>query len=175
MNTEERIEICRKLFSDYGLDDSLVDKLNTEYNYFTCPASTKFHGAYAGGLFDHCYRVALELVRYTDRLSLVWQNRRSPVLIGMLHDMCKCIQYHFDAAENKYYYASAKKGHGSVSVEIVKELIPDLTEEEELCIRYHMGAYTREDWDGFDKSIRKYDTVLYTHTADMSASKVFDV
>ena len=50
-----------------------------------------------------------------------------------------------------------------------------LTEEEILCIRYHMGAYETKDWDFFDKAIRKYPNVLWTHTADMYASKVKDV
>jgi len=47
-----------------------------------------------------------------------------------------------------------------------------LTEEEILCIRYHMGAYNCDDWEGYDKAIRKYPNVLFTHTADMYASKV---
>jgi hypothetical protein len=47
-----------------------------------------------------------------------------------------------------------------------------LTEEEILCIRYHMGAYEKDAWDYFDRAIRKYETVLWTHTADMVASKV---
>ena len=51
-----------------------------------------------------------------------------------------------------------------------------LTEEEEemLCIRFHMGAYITDDWDSFDRAIRKYQSVLFTHTADMYASKVQD-
>lgn len=174
MDKNERVEICRKLFADYEIDESLIDRLD-EMGYFDKPASTRFHGAYPGGLFDHCYQVAKELIRYTEGLGIEWQKKRSPALVGMLHDMCKCVQYHFDASDNKYYFATDRKGHGSLSVEVVKELVPDLTEEEELCIRYHMGAYNRTDWDGIDSSIRKYPAVLYTHTADMSASKVFDV
>lgn len=48
-------------------------------------------------------------------------------------------------------------------------------EEEMLCIRFHMGAYVTGDWDAFDRAIRKYQSVLFTHTADMYASKVKDV
>ena len=47
-----------------------------------------------------------------------------------------------------------------------------LTEEEILCIRYHMGAYETDDWDKLGKSIEKYPNVLYTHTADMIASRI---
>ena len=52
------------------------------------------------------------------------------------------------------------------------QLVPDLTEEEMLCIRYHMGAYQTDEWNEFDAAIHKYPNVLYTHMADMGASKI---
>ena len=63
------------------------------------------------------------------------------------------------------------EGHGDKSVMLASTLCK-LTEEEMLCIRYHMGAYKTDDWNGFDRAIKKYETVLWTHTADMLASKV---
>jgi hypothetical protein len=65
------------------------------------------------------------------------------------------------------------KGHGDKSIMLLSQFMT-LTEEEILCIRYHMGAYNRDDWEGYDRAIRKYQTVLWTHTADMYASKVLD-
>ena len=50
-----------------------------------------------------------------------------------------------------------------------------LTGEEAACIVYHMGAYEKDMWDGYDAAIRQYPNVLYTHTADMLASKVDEV
>ena len=48
-----------------------------------------------------------------------------------------------------------------------------LTEEEILCIRYHMGAFTeKEEWNDYTRAVNKYATVLWTHTADMLASHV---
>ena len=38
-----------------------------------------------------------------------------------------------------------------------------------------MGAYEKEEWNYFDRAIRKYPNVLWTHTADMSASKIHNV
>lgn len=46
--------------------------------------------------------------------------------------------------------------------------------EERLCIRYHMGAYETSDWDEYDQAIRKFPNVLWTHTADMLASKLME-
>ena len=65
-------------------------------------------------------------------------------------------------------------GHGDKSVMMLSQVLK-LTEEEMLCIRYHMGAYKTDDWDGFDRAIRKYQSVLWTHSADMYASKVMDI
>jgi len=48
-----------------------------------------------------------------------------------------------------------------------------LTEEEVLCIRWHMGAFDeKENWNAYGKAIEKYPNVLWTHTADMVASKI---
>jgi len=47
-----------------------------------------------------------------------------------------------------------------------------LTEEEMLCIRYHMGAFEKEEWTEYGAAIEKYQNVLWTHHADMLASRV---
>ena len=66
-------------------------------------------------------------------------------------------------------------GHADKSIMLLSQFV-NLTEEELLCIRFHMGAYEGQDqWDNYDKAIRKYETVLFTHTADMYTSKVKDV
>lgn len=144
-------------------------------SFFAAPASTKYHGAYAGGLFNHSYRVTMQLLKLTNALELKWQNPRSPFIVGMFHDLCKIDQYvpieGTDGAMWEYNDECAFKGHGDKSVILLSQFF-QLTEEEILCIRYHMGAYETEDWDGYDRAIRKYETVLWTHTADMHASKV---
>lgn len=50
-----------------------------------------------------------------------------------------------------------------------------LTIEEIYCIRYHMGAYETDNWKQYDLAIRQFENVLWTHTADMYASKVLDI
>ena len=64
-------------------------------------------------------------------------------------------------------------GHGSKSVAIASTLI-QLTPEEVACIRYHMGAYEKDEWDNLDVAIRRFNNVLWTHTADMMASKFYN-
>ena len=160
--------------------------------FFTAPASTKYHGAYPGGLYDHCKAVYRRLDSLTEHNSLLWNREESPFIIGMFHDLCKIDQY-LPIIENEYtndgkgkLVASSEikgyeynkntmlKGHGTKSIILLSQFLT-LTEEEMLCIRYHMGAYETEEWSEFDAAIRKYENVLWTHTADMLASKVDDV
>lgn len=139
--------------------------------FFTAPASTKYHGAYPGGLYDHSKQVFLQLKGLTEQNDLEWERPESPFIIGMFHDLCKCDQYKMLDGQYVYNDGLLLKGHGDKSVMILSQFMR-LTEEEVLCIRYHMGAYEKDDWQGFDLAIRKFPTTLWTHVADMLASKV---
>lgn len=153
-------------------NDPLMEYL-WDGGFLTAPASTKYHGVYEGGLYDHSVTVYRELKKLTEDNHLVWQRRESPLIIGLFHDLCKCDQYMWMGDHYEYNDKLLLKGHGEKSVMILSQFMR-LTEEEVLCIRYHMGAYEKDDWGGFDLAIRKYPNVLATHTADMIASKVYD-
>ena len=142
-----------------------------ENGFFTAPASTKYHGAYEGGLFDHSLQVCKRLIGLTLDNSLVWQRKESPVIVGLFHDLCKIDQYIKLDGAYEYNTKVLLKGHGAKSIMLLSQFLT-LTEEEIACIRYHMGAYETEEWDEFDRAIRKYPNVLWTHHADQLASKI---
>ena len=201
MNKDQRIEDFCMTWTEYAPSESdwLVTG-NTKFmeylkegGFFTAPASTKYHGTYEGGLYDHSNAVFLRLSKLTVDNNLSWERPESPFIVGYFHDLCKCDQYvitpdSYDRTvvggveiltpciNPKYEYNTNTllKGHGAKSVMILSQFIT-LTEEEMLCIRYHMGAYEKEEWAEFDKAIRKYPNVLWTHMADMLASKVDDI
>ena len=198
MTKDERINDFATLWSDFASESGLKLMVNSDLmaylneNFFTAPASTKYHGAYEGGLYDHSRQVFIRLNELTMNNGLKWKRPESPFIIGMFHDLCKCDQYKkvFDDTmeyvvsgktlkpEEKYHYEyntdTLLKGHGSKSVMILSRFLT-LTEEEMLCIRYHMGPYEKEEWQEFDAAIRRYQNVYWTHAADMLASKVDDV
>jgi len=159
----------------------MSDRLNTLYEflkgttYFADPASTKYHGVFRGGLHDHSLRVQKHLVHLTDALDLKWEcSKTSPKIVAVCHDLCKIGAYVEDGAGGYTYNQDHPKGHGDRSVEIAKSVI-DLTEEEELCIRWHMGAYDlKENWNAFNEALKKYPNVLWTHNADMMAVHLDD-
>lgn len=154
-------------------------------DFFRAPAAAHHHSNYSGGLFDHSMHVAQELIRLTrNHTTAVWGRPESPFLVGILHDITKVGKYirsdEIDPSTGKilstgytYNKEYEGEGHGQDSLDKLKPHI-QLTEEEQLCIRYHMGAYETDDWDGYDKAIRMYPNVLWTHSADMIASKVME-
>lgn len=155
--------------------DLLTDDLD-EMGFFTAPASTRFHGAYEGGLFDHSIAVAKKLIEMTEQMNLEWQDQDAPWLVGMFHDICKCDLYlKQDDGTYKYNEEKVLCGHGDASVIIAQTMtnMPYLDEEAVLCIRYHMGAYEDSKmWKNYGAAIGKYPNVLWTHAADMYVSKV---
>ena len=97
----------------------------------------------------------------------------------MFHDLCKIDSYKkvtdLGAIWFTYNDNTLLPGHGEKSVQLLAQHI-QLTEEELLCIRWHMGAFdAKENWQYYDRAIRKYPNVLWTHTADMIASKIVGV
>lgn len=151
-----------------------VDWLNVN-GYFDVPASIHHHGTQSGDLFEHSMLVAEILADYTKKGLIEWQGPCSPWIVGLFHDLCKMDDYIRDANGGwKRKPTPLIKGHGDKSVILLSRFLT-LTEEEILCIRYHMGAYETDNWEQYDLAIRKYPSVLYTHTADMVANRVWDI
>lgn len=135
--------------------------------FFIAPASIRHHGGYEGALFDHSYEVAKALVNLTQKLDLKWERLDSPFIVGMFHDLCK--------GEWAYRDSIILPGHGEKSV-ILLQQYTELTEEEILCIRWHMGAFdSKENWNAYGAACTRYPNVLYTHTADMIAARIIGV
>lgn len=144
--------------------------------FFVAPASTKYHGNYEGGLWEHSLMVTNALLHLTEKLNLTWTRKESPYYVGLFHDLCKCDRYKYYEVTQSYRYSEDMlfTGHGDKSVMIASTLV-SLTEEEVACIRYHMGAFTdKEEWGKYTKAVNTYPNVLYTHTADMIASHIFN-
>lgn len=176
---EDRIQELRDFLETGYVETHYIDKLTKwldDHGFFTAPASTRFHGAYEGGLFDHSIMVAQKLVLMTRQMSLQWELVRSPYIVGILHDICKCDAYiKQEDGTYKYNDKMLLTGHGDKSAILANSLMV-LTEEETLCIRYHMGAYESEDmWKNFGAAIGEYPNVLWTHSADMYVSKVYKI
>ncbi len=182
------IVVGSKIYFPEGLNgvDSFVNHLSAN-GYFDVPAGLRHHGTRSGDLFEHSLKVAEILDDYTQKLRLVWSRSCSPWIIGLFHDLCKMDDYvrcdfndilvdPQNANLDGWGFNPRRllTGHGDKSVMMLSRFMT-LTEEEIMCIRYHMGAYNTDEWKQYDLAIRKYPNVLYTHTADMLASKVYKI
>ena len=169
------------------VSDDMMEYL-TAYGFFTAPASTKYHGNYEGGLLEHSYMVTKYLLTLTQDNHLIWHKARSPFIVGMFHDLCKIDQYRhpasgliadgvnvMDSFKWEYNPDTLLKGHGDKSVMLLSQFYT-LTNEEIMCIRYHMGAFTdKSEWNDYTRAVSQYPNVLWTHQADMLASHVAGV
>lgn len=168
----------RQYIHTLGLD-TILDKTD----FFTAPASTRWHGCEVGGLAKHSLAVAKTLISLTDDLYLRWQNKRSPMLIGLLHDVCKLNTYEEYLDEEgklKWRYRAdlpKDRGHGTLSVKVIEDWGIKLTDEERVCIKYHMGPWTQDIDESlgeltYSQMLKEYPNLLWVHTADMYASHV---
>lgn len=180
----QRLEIYREEIAPYLPDGwEGAELVLRDRGFFDAPASTKYHGAYPGGLFDHSMNVTRHLVKLTENMELNWYRPESPWVIGFFHDLCKMDQYQRYSELTKegviltYKYRddTLYKGHGDKSVMLLSTF-GRLTEEEVACIRYHMGAFTeKEQWTEYTGAIHRFPNVLWTHTADMMAAHITEV
>ena len=74
--------------------DALLDYLENKSDFFTAPASARFHGAYAGGLCEHSVNVYHCLAEYLARervqeLYGLEYPAESVAVAALLHDLCK--------------------------------------------------------------------------------------
>lgn len=167
-----------------------VDKLRKyllSSNFFTTPASTRYHCAYEGGLCEHSvnvYKRLLENVKkeYGENYESVVSNE-SIAIVSLLHDLCKIDFYKEDVKnvkENgvwvqKPYYVKDELlpyGHGEKSVYIINGFIR-LTREEAIAINWHMGGFdTRvKGGDGsISEAFAKFPLALLLHVSDISAT-----
>ena len=169
--------------------DKIVERLDN-LDFFTAPASIGHHGNNDGGLFEHSFEVTMQLLTLTEKLDLQWDDPRSPYIVGMFHDICKCDNYtkvqkavessDGDSVilEEKWEYNNecSMPGHGEKSVILTQNILGPLTDEEIMCIRWHMGAFDdKENWKYYSRAVRDYPNVLFTHTADMMASQIMGI
>ncbi len=145
--------------------------------FFSSPASTKYHGAYDGGLFDHSlevYRCALKLAKAFDMDDI---NKIS-FEACMFHDLCKVGLYEkshlIQTNGSSYVYAGnyIALPHGSESVFRIRALGIKIPRSWEIAVAYHMGAFEADNARTYGNYCERIPELLLLHTADMMASKI---
>ena len=156
-------------------------------DFFEAPASTRFHGAYQGGLLEHSMKVYEIFREKVKNASLEINSPEDTIIItALLHDICKTNFYKVDYrnAKNELgvwekvpYYTIEDQipyGHGEKSVMMISEYIK-LTPEEKYTIRWHMGfTEPKEVYSTIGAAYKKYPLALLLFEADLEATYFFD-
>ncbi|MBQ3940533.1 MAG: hydrolase, partial [Oscillospiraceae bacterium] len=106
LKKEEFIRIYTENIQRKGADKLLEYMLSEESDFFTAPASTRYHGAYEGGLLEHSLNVYHCLKAYLarDRVREVYHMEypeESIAICALLHDICKMNFYTVDFRNSK--------------------------------------------------------------------------
>ncbi len=164
--------------------EELILYLQEETDFFTAPASTKYHGAFAGGLLMHSINVCAEL--NLDPNSKIYPPE-TLIIVALLHDICKANCYHTEKRNVKENGVWVEKqvyvfddefplGHGEKSLYLASKFI-ELSDEEAAAIRWHMGAFDcafRGGDRGLNAAYEKYPLAVMLHMADMRATYIME-
>lgn len=107
-------------------------------DFFTAPASTRYHGCYEGGLAKHSFGV-YTLLHSFNELFEFGIAEDSIILAALLHDVCKMGAYLGTSKPYKWNRAQPK-GHATLSIQRIEQFIA-LTPLESDMIRFHMGPW----------------------------------
>ena len=166
-----------------GIDDLMQWLYNTDF--FTAPASTRFHGSYEGGLVVHSMNVYSQLKKLCKWYD-VDASDESIAIVSLFHDLCKVGYYKVELRWRKdknnqwEQYPTWKHdedfcygGHGAKSVFLIQNFMK-LTPEEASAINCHMGQ--------FDATVYSNPTAVYErntlawllHVADEAATYLME-
>ncbi|MEG0614150.1 MAG: HD domain-containing protein [Oscillospiraceae bacterium] len=183
---QEFIDIYNENIKRDGADKFLEFLTSPASDFFTAPASTRYHGSYEGGLLEHSLNVYHCLKDYLTRQSTKTTykmdfSEETIAISALLHDICKVNFYKIDYRNNKNekgvwekvpYFTIEDKlpyGHGEKSVYIVSGFMR-LSREESFAIRYHMGFSGPEDNNTIGKAFEQFPLAFALYVADMEAS-----
>lgn len=181
---EKFLKICREHIHRNGIDN-LLSWLEKS-DFYTAPASTRFHGNYKGGLIEHSLNVYECLKKLNQEKGFPYSDE-TIATVSLFHDICKVNCYKISQKNVKdpdtgrwhtvdYYTRDSSwmpLGHGEKSCIILQRFLKKLTVEEIIAIRWHMG--------GFDSAVRggdydissaydQYPLAVMLHIADMEAT-----
>ena len=180
---EQFIELLKSTNRE-GIENLLAFLEKTDF--YAAPASTKYHGAYKGGLLEHSMKV-YEILKEKIKNEKLDVKEDTIIISALLHDICKLNFYKVDYRNAKYekgewekvpYYTiddTIPYGHGEKSVMMISEYIK-LTNEEKYAIRWHMGfTEPKELYGTIGQAYKKYPLALLLFEADLESTYFYNI
>lgn len=173
--------IARQHIKREGLEELLKGLRGTDF--YSAPASTRYHHSYEGGLVKHSLEVFNIL---SEDLKGSEFTMESIAIVSLFHDICKLGYYAIDMRNTKdekgkwvkvpYYTVDDKLpfGHGEKSIIMILEEMK-LTTEEMMAIRWHMGlSVPKEEYSTMSLAFNEYPLALHLHIADMKSTYILE-
>ena len=182
---QEFIESFRRDVQRPGAE-KLLEWLDTT-DFFTAPASTRFHGACESGLVLHSLNVyKCMMSRWLDPET---DSRESFAIFSLLKDLCKANFYKagFRNVKNdatgqwervpSYSVQDAfPYGHGEKSVYLIERFMR-LKPAEAIAIRWHMGGFddaARGGCFAISEAYDEYPLAVKLHLSDLEATYLLE-
>ena len=180
------IEIYKNNIKREGADKLLEYLESSSSDFFTAPASARFHSSFEGGLAEHSINVYEALVGYlkSDRVKNTYgfeYSDESIAIVALLHDLCKVNVYKkgfrnvkdekgvWQRVDTFEFDDRLPYGHGEKSVYIITGYMK-LTREEAFAIRYHMGYSSTEDPRNVSRAFEMFPLAFALSVADSEAT-----
>ena len=190
MTDKERfIELYKTNIKREGSDKLLEYLLSPASDFFTAPASARFHSSFEGGLVSHSLNVYDCLKRIASHYADKNVSEESIAIAALFHDVCK-VNFYQKGYRNvkdesgkwvqKEIYEINEKfpiGHGEKSCIILQWFFKKLEVTELLAIRYHMGSFdaaVKGGDFGISKAYEMAPLAAMLHMADLEATYLLE-
>lgn len=194
---EDFIALLRRIKRPNANIEGLIDKLETT-DFFTAPASTRYHNACYGGLLAHSLNVYnnLEMLVKMKGLEEVI-HEESIIICGLLHDLAKMNFYEPSVRNKKVYSEDGSKydelgtfdwvservwsvrpveqrfiygSHEETSEFMVRCYIPLKIDESIAILHHHSGMSNDSTVKNISDFYVRYPVAHLLHLADMLAT-----
>lgn len=186
---QEILTILNQYVAERDGGKDLIYFLENGCDYFTAPASVKFHNNFDGGLAQHSLSVYKLFKEKVEKFDATF-TEASIAICALMHDLCKTDFYYkgkkwkkingqWKEIDTYLYRDKFPTGHGEKSVFILQRFL-NLTEEEIATIRWHMMTYDPSIHFNypygypFKAAVDKYPTVTLLATADLETSSLLE-
>lgn len=185
-NKQEFIDICHRDIRRQGIEDLLAWLEKSDF--YTAPASTKYHGCHEGGLLKHSLNVYDALCNLL-QLHHIDVGAETTAIVALFHDACK-INFYRKGKRNikdedghwieKTVYEIDEKfpcgDHADKSIILIQQYMK-LTPDEIFAIRAHMGGFDTSVKAGsyfIGKIFEASPLAVCLHLADMTATYLYE-
>ena len=201
-NKEEFIFLINSINRDFD-KEKLINWLENKSDFFTAPASTKYHCSYEGGLCEHSLNVYYALRNlnygYMPELPLTEEEQEQDIhkykydedtlkIVGLLHDISKANYYEMFSRNVKDKDGNWKQvldykikedrfiyGNDEQNTEFMVSTFIPLTVDEKVALLHKSGG---KAFDSTQENIptifNKYQLAVLLHCADMLSCYVLE-